>query len=648
MSGILALFRQDGAPVDPADLRAMAARLERRGPDGTGLWHAGPVGLGHTLLDTLPEGRDEPRPLVHAATGCVLTADVRLDNREDLLAALGGPTTTSDGGLILEAYLAWGEGAVERLRGDFAFVLWDPRVRRLLSARDPFGVRPLYYHHAPGRFIALASEPRALLALAEVPHRLNAGRIADFLISQLEGIDKTSTFFEEVFRLPPAHVLTVTPESARLQRYFTFQAGPELRLRSDGEYAEALLDVLTRSVRTRLRGGPVGSMLSGGMDSGSIVAVAARLLAEAGAGPLPTFSATSPDPSTCLETRTIQAAQTMPGLAPVSLHHGQLAELLPELDALTWDLDEPFDHYMTLPRVVYLLARRQGMKAVLDGIDGDTVLSEGSQIARLIRAGRWLTAWREAEGHGRFWKGAYPPARELLRAARQVLAPDAARRWRRWLRGLALQNPLIIRRFNPSLLSPSVARQVRLGERLATLEANRSARWFPRLGDERAEAVDHPYLTVGVERYGRVAAAIGIEPRHPFLDLRVVELGLSLPGDQRLRDGWPKAILRHALAGRLPDAVRWRLGKEHLGWTFTLAQIRASAVSLSGAIRENWVIIAPWVHDAVFEMTHQEHVRGLAPELLEPVLQVAHLGSWLRQNAGRRIGPEDRFGARGP
>ncbi len=396
MSGIFGLFNQDAAPVRRQELANMASLLERRGPDRTGLWHEGDVGLGHTLLATTPESVFEQLPLRHAESGCVITADVRLDNRPELLAGLGIAERSADIGdaeIILLAYLTWGEACVQRFLGDFAFGIWDPRTSKLFCARDHFGMRPFYYHHTPGRFLAFASEPRAILVLPQTPYRINEGRIADFLVSQLEGIDKTSTFFEEVYRLPPAHTLTVTPDHFAVGRYWTLEPGPELRLPSDQAYAEAFLEVFTEAVRCRLRSaGPVGSMLSGGMDSGSVVAVARELLAQEGRGPLPTFSAVGPDPATCVETRTIHAALTMDGLDPHLIRYDQLDSLMPELEELTWSLDEPFDNHMTLVRAVYLAAHREGLKVLLDGVGGDVVLAEGSHLARLLRRGRWLTA----------------------------------------------------------------------------------------------------------------------------------------------------------------------------------------------------------------------------------------------------------------
>jgi asparagine synthetase B (glutamine-hydrolysing) len=129
------------------------------------------------------------------------------------------------------------------------------------------------------------------------------------------------------------------------------------------------------------------------------------------------------------------------------------------------------------------------------------------------------------------------------------------------------------RNVRESIISPEFARRIDLAERLQRLDSHRSLGLLANYLTERAESIQHPYLTVGRERYDRVASALGIEPRDPFLDRRVIDFCVRLPGEQRLAGGWPKIILRRAMAGRLPEAVRWRRGKEHLGWVFTRALV---------------------------------------------------------------------------
>jgi asparagine synthase (glutamine-hydrolysing) len=639
MSGIFGIFNQDGAPVPAGDLNAMASLLTRRGPDGTGIWNEASVGLGHTLLATTPELVFERQPWRHIGSGCTITADVRLDNRPELLSALGltdRAGVTGDAELIVAAYLAWGERCLDRLLGDFAFAIWDPSQHRLFCARDQFGMRPLYYHHSPGRFLVFASEPRAMLALPQVPYRINEGRIADFLVSQLEGIDKTSTFFEEVFRLPPAHALSVTPEGVCEWRYWALEPGPELRLATDQDYAEAFLEVFTEAVRCRLRSaGPVGSMLSGGMDSGSVTAIARGILAETGLGPLPTFSAVGPDPEACIETRTIHAALTMDGLEPHLVSFADLDPLMPELEVLTWDLDEPFDSRMTLIRAIYLAAHARGLKVLLDGVGGDTVLSEGRHIARLLRTGHWWTAWREAAGQGLFWGNEYSVWRSLGRSARTAFTPTSLRHWVR-------EHPLrehwrLDENLRRSLIHPDFAERVDLSGRLRILDAQGDhTGLLASHAHERAAAIEHPYLTVGRERYDRVAAAVAVEPRDPFLDRRVVAFCLSIPAGQKLHQGWPKAVLRRAMAGRLPDAVRWRRGKQHLGWDFThalMARIR-ERMPIDIAAKEN--MLTSYVQAEAVRLLGCINSRDGNAEGVESLYEAVHLAAWLdRHSRGR-------------
>jgi asparagine synthase (glutamine-hydrolysing) len=196
LSGICGIYHPGGERVDPHDLDAIASMLVHRGPERTGTWHGGSVAFGHTLLATTPEARLEKLPHVHAASGCAITGDVRIDNRDELLARLrldDRGTIIGEVQLVLAAYLEWGEACVERLLGDFAFAIWDQRARRLFCARDPMGMRPLYYTHTAAWFM-FASEPRAILVVPHVPFEINELRIADYLGGELEGSDSTTSF----------------------------------------------------------------------------------------------------------------------------------------------------------------------------------------------------------------------------------------------------------------------------------------------------------------------------------------------------------------------------------------------------------------------------------------------------------------------
>ena len=218
---------------------------------------------------------------------------------------------------------------------------------------------------------------------------------------------------------------------------------------------------------------------------------------------------------------------------------------------------------MTLVRLAYLMAARAGVKVVLDGLGGDSVLPSVSRVARLVRAGRLGQAYRESAGMRDFWN-APSTAAVYLAGVREAVLPNAARRLHRWwrLRGAGVPRS--------RLLDPELARQAALAERVRRFAKHRRP-GLPAQWDQQVAALQHPFLTVARERYDRVAAAIGVEPRDPFLDTRVIAYCLRLPARQIEDGGWIKMVLRRAMAGSVPDEVRWRRGKDHLGAAYTEA-----------------------------------------------------------------------------
>ena len=561
MSGICGIVALDGSSPTLAQITALTAPLERRGPEGTHHVLCGPVALGHTLLATTPEALIEILPFTDSSTECVITGDVRLDNREELFLTLGleqCPASLGDGELVLRAYLEWGEGCVDHLLGDFAFAIWDPRSARLFCARDHIGMRQLIYFHQPDRLFAFATEPGAVLAHPAVPRRLNETRVADFLLG-LEGADFESTFFSGVLRLPPAHSLTMGRNGLSIRRYWTLKPPPLLELSSEDEYADAFLKVFTEAVRCRLRGaGPVGSMLSGGIDSGSVVAVATSLLAAAGDPALKTISAIGSDPRSCRESSTILEVVKLPHLEPLLISPAILEEHGESILALTEQVNDPFDAHMVMIRTIYQQARESGLSVILDGVYGDVALTSETYQPRLLRRGSWRLAWREAIGEETFFGWGWTRWHSLKASAIRAFAPN----WLRWL----------WRRLPPhrsiACLNGKFAIKVRAIERI-----DRCWQMNDPLGrnfvKDRCRAMSSANPLVGRERYDRVAASCAIECRDPFMDVRVLELSLRLPGDILHRDGWRKMILRRAMRGLLPDAIIWRRGKEHVGWQFT-------------------------------------------------------------------------------
>jgi asparagine synthase (glutamine-hydrolysing) len=630
MSAIAGLYRTDGRPVNRHEVDRMVLALAHRGPDGTGAWSGGPVALAHGALWTTPEARAEPQPLASAACN-VIVADARLDNRRDLLAALGlsgsAAGDVGDSDLILRAYERWGESCATKLIGDFAFAIWDSQNQWLFCARDHIGVKPFYYHRSPSAFL-FASEIKALLTSPIVPYRLNPSRVADYLVGLFD--DQVSTFYRDIDRLPAGHTLTVTRGGTRLQRYWSLDSTREIVLGSDEAYADAFRECFTEAVRCRLRSShPVGSLLSGGLDSSSIVATARHLRSESGDAPLDTFTGIFPSlpPSDLrkIDERAYVDAVVAQGGLEAHFVRGDLVSPLTEVDRMLWHLDEGFAApNLYLHWALFGAARERGVRTVLDGIDGDTTVSHGLEsLPALARAGKFGTLGRELRAlsrrHG-------VGARDLFwQLAIQPLVPVSLRLGIKRLRG---QDATAL---DHTVIRPEFARRMGVKDRLAANEREhgspaRSAR------DAHARAMTSGLVPYALEVADKAAAAFGIEARYAFFDRRLMELCLALPADQKLRGGWSRFVMRRAMAGLLPEEVRWRSSKATLAPNFKRNLIGKDRNILAELIIEQPGALEEYVDLAALRRAYDRcATEPVADADALTVFATAALGLWLQR-----------------
>jgi asparagine synthase (glutamine-hydrolysing) len=567
-------------------------------------------------------------------SGSTVTGEARLDNRDELLRALDLDPSVPDLVLVLQAYQRWGDACACRLLGDFAFVVRDDRTGRVFGARDHLGVKPFYYR-ASASVLAFATRASAIADIDGLPLELDESRVADVCIPALECVDRTSTFYVGVRRLPPGHRLTFEAGRLSVAAYWTPDASHEIRFASDIEYAEAFREVFREAVRCRLSG-PAASMLSGGLDSSAIVGQA-RAVKQAERGPaLTTLSAVTDDPG-CEESRHIRAVLELPGLDPITIRPGDVATFRSEIDAFVRDMEEPFDGSMMIPLLSCCAARRRGFAAVLDGVDGDIVAShEPDILAGLLRSGSWRAACHEARGFAGFYAGSYEP----WSAATRMLAVNAGRAFAPALVRAAVGTLKRSREagttVTESILSRDFAGRIDAAARLRALWAHRG-RALPSTPRERqARELAHPQIAAALERYHRVAASQGVEARHPFFDKRVVEFCLALPWDQKVRDGWSKWIVRSSSDGLLPDAVRWRRGRwVRLGWRFLSVAIAGSRDFLEDELASDMVELAPYVNIPRVRALYDRYRRGDV-EAAEPSWTAAILSCWLRKSRSKR------------
>jgi asparagine synthase (glutamine-hydrolysing) len=569
MSAVFGMYFLDGRPAQKRDLTAMAERLSHRGPDGVGIWREGAVGIGHRMLCTTRQSLGERLPLVMEGGRFVLTADARIDNRKELISSLGlsrgRDEEIRDAELILAAYQRWGDQAPEHLVGDFAFALWDGRRHTILCARDPMGVRPLYYHHRADGLFAFASETKALAACADVSLSLNERRVAAHLLGDLP--DTTSTFYDGIVRLPAAHSIVIGPESAQVRRYWTLDCSRELRLRSDGEYAEAFREHFLEAVRARTRSAfPVGSTLSGGLDSSSIACGANLVLAEE-QRPLRTFSAIFPALPLREQRRIDERSYIDAVLATGQFDHTYVRadQTSPLLDwqRVFWHLGEAcLAPNLYMHWGLYKAAASKGVRVFLDGVDGDTTVSHGlGHLTDLARAGRWFRFWNEAKALSTRYPAGYP-LRSVVRqfGIRALLPGPAIRAWK------ALRPESAHAEDVQPVISRPFAEQLGVGHLLRGRRNNPTTSSGQRRSHQ--EGLTSPLIPYTLELADSSSAAFGLEARYPFFDRRLIEFCLSLPGEQKLHEGWTRMVMRRGMADILPPAVQWRIDKADLSANF--------------------------------------------------------------------------------
>lgn len=618
MGAIAGILRWDGLPAS-ADAEAMIASMSSRAPDGSRTWADGNVGLGHGALHTTPEAASERLPLTQRER-LAITADARLDNRTELLRELHLEAATGDGELILAGYERWGEDCVERLLGDFSFVIWDRERQRLFCACDRFAVKGLVWHRSE-RLGAVGTEIKALLAVAGVPRRFNEVHFVDFLCLQVE--DPVSTIYLEVQRLPAAHTLTLDRDGARLRRYWELDPRRCIDLASDAEYEEAFREAFTEAVRVRLRrSGPLAATLSGGIDSTSVVVVARELLRTEDALPLDTISARfSAVPGTD-EGQYIEAVLETGDLRPRLVYPEQYG-LMEDWAGAPWRGDEPEPNpQVSITRALYTRVAETGANITLEGFGGDFVASHGAErLTELAASGRWIKLVREARALA---KADFAPATGgLLKTF--AISPFVPRRVSR-LRGGAARSWT-----NGMPIDPELARRLGLAERYAAPAQQRDPR------AAQLQQLTSALIPLSLSILGRIAAGLGVEPRHPFLDSRLVEFCLAVPPSQKLRRGYTRDLLRRGLSDKLPATVRWRTGKARPGDYVAAALPARSRELVDQVLHERPQLLSPYVELSRLHDQYRRCLEGAGGDEWFPVFRAVVGGLWLERERDQQL-----------
>ena len=568
MSAIVGFLGLDGRPARAEELERMVETLAHRGPDGRAIWVEGPAGLGHCMLQTTPESLHEHLPFER--DGLVITADARIDNREELIDWLQlkthQPEQISDSELIIHAYQRWGEDCPAQLLGDFAFAIWDTAKQHLFCARDHFGIKPFYYFHQLGQRFVFATEIKAIFCYEDIPKRLNEIKISDYMLGMFE--DKARTFYVDINRLPPASVMVVGKSGVRQYEYWALDPKQEIKLKSDAEYAEAYRSLFVEAVRCRLRSAfPIGSMLSGGLDSSSIACVGHDLLATNSGQDLHTFSIIFNQIKKSDEREYIYKVLEKRNFTAHFIE-GDQATPFDDLDKVLWFQDEPFyAPNLFLHWQAWSAIRGSGVRVLLDGTFGDNVLSHGEEyLEELANRWNWLTLVREIRKIIRQsnWNLSLVKilCGYLLQHGIKPYIPEAGLKLQRYLRGNStnpIEEKCLV--FQGDFIN-------RTGLRKRLLKAYAYDRSIKRAQQAHFHLLANGLVQTVLEIANNGSSAFHVETRFPFMDKRLVEFCLGVPGRQKVGQGYTRITARRALNGILPEEIRWRSGKGNLGWNF--------------------------------------------------------------------------------
>ncbi|HEY7870853.1 MAG TPA: asparagine synthase (glutamine-hydrolyzing), partial [Methylomirabilota bacterium] len=504
--------------------------------------------------------------------------------------------TASDTEVIVHGWEQWGAGCVARLRGMFAFALWDRRRRRLLLARDRVGKKPLYYLHDAERLL-FASELKAIVADPSVKRVVSAEALDDYL--SFGAVPAPRTVYAGIHQLPPAHYLVWEGGRVRTVEYWDPAAIGPAPGRRESDYLEEFDSIFAEAVRLRLISDvPLGAFLSGGVDSSAVVA---GMAAESGR-PVVTTTITFSDaafdeaPHARAVARALGTDHTEVVVEP------RAVDVLPKL---AWHLDEPFADSSAVPSYYVARAARQRVTVALSGDGGDEVFAGYERRYRM----NLLEARLRSLLPGPLRRGLLGPLSAVWPKADRLPRPL---RWKFLLRNLSL-GPEEAYFNDMSLFTPADKRALLSGEFRRNLGGYTPfaafRRHFDRVPDRdrlsRLLYVDlRTYLPNDIlVKMDRMAMANSLEVRSPLLDHRVIEFATGLPSDLKFHRGVSKYLLKRHAERRVPPAV---LHRPKMGFSIPLAgwlrgELRATAEDLllserargrgyfdTGAVRAMW------------------------------------------------------------
>jgi asparagine synthase (glutamine-hydrolysing) len=537
-------------PVEGAVVQAMCDLLAHRGPDGDGVWADGPIGLGHRRLAIIDLSEAGRQPMSTSDGRFTVTFNGEIYNFLELRARLEGLghvfRTHSDTEAILHAYRQYGPECVTHLRGMFAFALWDRDERTLFVARDRVGKKPLHYRLDEDG-IAFASEPKAFLAENSFQPEADPQAILHYLTFQY--VPAPLSAFRGVKKLPPAHVLIVKNGKVEERAYWQLRYQPK-RAWTDAEAIAALRDKLEEAVRIRLISDvPLGAFLSGGIDSGTIVA----LMAKVSGGRVKTFSIGFEEEEFNELPYARQVAEKYGTEHHEFIVRPSALEILPKL---VWHYNEPFADSSAIPTFYLSELTRRHVTVALNGDAGDENFAGYQRYLANVLATRYerfapgaMHPVFNAVGRGLRRGAQFGTFRNRLGRFTEALGEGAESRYLRWLVHFhpGTHAQLLTPEFQTLVAGVHPAAPV-----VETYRQSSGSDVVERMLDTDVNHYLPHDLLVKVDI---ACMANSLEGRSPFLDHELMEMAATMPSSLKLRGTEKKWLLRRVAAEYLPPSL---------------------------------------------------------------------------------------------
>ncbi|ADZ09096.1 asparagine synthase [Methanobacterium lacus] len=561
MSAITGIFNRNGKNIKLSQFQKMNSKLSHRGRGNSKNWIEGNMALGHQMLWTTKESLIEELPFHDEDLKLIITSDARIDNREELSNILNieNSTEVSDSYYILKSYEKWGENCPKHLLGDFSFAIWDDSQQKLFCARDHMGIKPFYYFLSNDVFI-FGTEIKAIIDNDYVPYELNEYKLALFLMKDTE--NNKLTFYKDIFELPGGHSIVLNKSEFDISCYWQLDPNLEIIMDSEEDYVKKFLELFEESVKCRLRSCfPVGSELSGGLDSSSIVSVAKNIR---GANdcfqPFCTFSQIFEETLECDEKNYINTLID-DTIEPFFINVDNISPLN-DIDTILWYQDQPFyTPHITKQIQLYKHVQDRGVHVLLSGQGGDQVLSLGNNYFKeLAVTNQWKMLINEINDFSK-----------MINTNRFTVFKEKV---------IYLLLPYKLKKFIKIFLGIN-------DESIINLEFAQSLgfdlkNYYNHLNDVNklnTKEIHYKKITSSVNEtvFGTIdrrVANFGIEVRFPFYDKRLVEFCYAIPNEMKFKNGWNRYILREAMKNIMPDEIRERVDKNNFSKSFEKSFIK--------------------------------------------------------------------------